>query len=65
MEIDWSVRSSSLPCALMITSPAELLDPHKLVVNEPEPKAEVPEPTLRESDLTEEEERELAELMED
>ena len=49
----------------MITSPAELLDPHKLVVNEPEPKAEVPEPTLRESDLTEEEERELAELMED
>jgi len=49
----------------MITSLAELLDPHKPVVNEPEPKAKVPGPTLRESDLTEEEERELAKLMED
>ena len=50
---------------LTITSAAELLYPPKPVVSEPEPKAEVPGPTLRESDLTEEEERELAELMED
>jgi len=41
---------------------AELLNPPKPV--EPEPKTEAVEPTPRESDLTEEEERELAELME-
>jgi len=47
---------------LIVSYGAELLNPSKPV--EPEAKTETPEPTARESDLTEEEERELAELME-